>query len=144
MSITNSRMKWKKDINVFMSAIANTNWSTNTVQGNSLRNGYKGSTGAQNASISFDITLARGTWLVELLHNKGTDVGTYSVQIDSVEKGTIDGYNGSTTYNNRNSVTGISISTPGKHRLTLQMSTKNASSSSYYGRIQHIQLRRTA
>ena len=145
MSITRDRMPWLIDVNVFMTPISHTNFNTNTATDiNAIRNGYRSSSGAQNDSISFDVILAAGTWDIELLHLKSTNHGIFSVQLDDVAQGTIDAYNASGTYNNHSSVTGINISTSGKKRLTLKMAMKNASSSSYYGRIQHIQLRRTA
>lgn len=144
MAITADKLDWLWDVNVFMTPISHTNWNTNTVNTSAIRNGFRVSSGAQNDATAYDVTLAAGTWSIEVLHVKGTDTGTYSVQLGGVEKGTIDGYNGSTTYNNRTTISSIAVASTGKVRLSLVMATKNASSSSYYGRIQHIQLRRTA
>jgi hypothetical protein len=144
MAITNDKLKWHHDINVFMTPISHVNWSTNDVNSSMIRNGRKRSSGTQNDEINFDVTLGAGTWDIEILHNTGTNLGIYSVQLDSVEVGTIDGYSGASVYNVRSSVTGVSVATAGKKRLKLKMATKNASSSSYYGSISHIQLRRTA
>lgn len=144
ISITNERLPWLIDINVFMTPISHVNWNTNTQSETMLRSGYRTSAGAINNEISYDLVLAEGTWSVELLYLKGPDAGIFSIQIDSVDKGTIDAYTAGTSDDNRSTVTGIVVSEAGKHRLTLKMAAKNASSSNYYGRIQHIQLRRTA
>jgi hypothetical protein len=144
MAITNDKLPWLRDVNVFMTPISHTNWNINDVVTSMIRNGRKRSSGAQNDEINFDVTLAAGTWTIEILHNTSTDLGIYSVQLDGVEVGIIDGYAGTGAYNVRGSVTGVSVSSAGKKRLKLKMATKNASSSNYYGSISHIQLRRTA
>lgn len=129
---------------MFEQAVAQTNWDTVTTSASSLLGAWKESSGAQNAEISFDVVLAAGTWTIEVMYTANTDHGIASVQLDTVEKGTIDTYNGSATYNNLGSVTGIAVSTSQKYRLKLKMATKHASSSSYRGEIVHVQLRRTA
>jgi hypothetical protein len=144
LAIDNDKLPWQIDINVFMTAISHVNWDTNTVDSNCIRNGYKSSTGAQNAEINFDLPIAAGTWTIELLHVKSTTHGIFSVQIDGIEVGTADAYSASAVFNNRTSVSGVVIATAGKHRLKLKMTTKNVSSGGYFGAIQHIQLRRTA
>lgn len=138
-----SALPWLIDVDVFEQAVANTNWDTITISAAVLLNGRKDSIGFQNASISFDVVLAKGTWTIEVLHDKNTDSGIISVQLGGVEKGTIDTYSGG-SINILSSVTGIAITATAKYRLALVMATKNASSSNYYGRIQHVQLRRTA
>jgi hypothetical protein len=144
MAITNSRLPWLIDINVFMTPINHVGWNTNTVNTNCIRNGIKSSNGSQNNEISFDVILAVGTWTIELMHMQQSLCGIYTALIDGISVGTIDGYTASIAYSVRSSVTGVTITSAGKHRLTLRMATKNASSTGYYGQIQHIQLRRTA
>jgi hypothetical protein len=105
----------------------------------------RGSTGAQNAEIYWDLLLSAGTWTFSLVHNKNTDQGIYSVQLDAVEVGTIDAYNaGGSTNNNISAVTGIVVASTGVKRVKLKMATKNASSSNYYGTFQFLSLHRTA
>lgn len=137
-------LPWLIDIDPFMTAIAQTNWNSIWNDGSNVHGAQKESSAAQNDEICFDVVLAKGTWTVELMHNKYTDRGIYSVQFDTVEKGTIDGYNASQQYNVRSTVTGITVSATAKIRLKLKMATKNASSSNYRGSINWIQLRRTA
>lgn len=136
---------WLVDVNVFPTAISQTNWDT--ILGEAATDLYgwaKSSSGAQNAEICWDVVLAAGTWTVELIHHQAGDRGIYSVQFDTVEQGTIDGYNAVETHNVRSSVSGITVAATAKVRLKLKMATKNASSSSYKGVVHHVQLRRTA
>lgn len=146
MALTaDTALPWLIDVDVFEQAKSQTNWDTITAPNSSaILDGWKQSSGAQNDQIDFEVVLAAGTWDVELMYVANTDNGIISVQFDAVEKGTIDTYNGSATYNNRSSVTGIAVATTAKVILRLKMATKNASSSSYVGEVQHIQLRRTA
>lgn len=141
-------MPWLIDVDVFMTPVANTNWNviSDPVSGSgvTIYNGQMNSNASQNAAITWNVVLAAGTWTVELLHRAWTDRGIYSVQFDTVEKGTIDGYNATDAPSTRSSVTGISVPTTAKIALTLKMATKNVSASNYRGSIQHIQLRRTA
>lgn len=138
-------LRWLVNVDVFMTASSHTNWdSISTSSFDDIYSGRKFSSGTQNDEINFDISLAAGTWTFELIYLKGTSRGICSVQIDGVEQGTIDMYNSSTTYNNRAQITGISIATSGKVTLKLKMTSKNASSSSYGGTINHLQLKRTA
>lgn len=136
---------WLIDVDVFPTAIAQTNWDTIALPaGSPVFYGNKSSSGAQNAEINWDVVLAAGTWTIELIHHTFTDTGIYTVQLGGVTKGTIDGYSAGDVVNVRSSVTGIVVASSGKVRLKLLMATKNASASSYTGRIQHVQLRRTA
>lgn len=135
-------LDWHIDLDVFEQATSNTNWDTVQARNPALLNGIKNSTGAQNASIDFTVILAAGTWTVELLYLGGSDSGIYSIRFDGVEKGTIDSYGDGE--NALASVTGIVVTTTARITLRLQMATKNASSASYYGYLQHVQLRRTA
>ena len=139
----NNELPWLHEVDVFQSH-ANTNWAAPTYQNMLLYGGFNISTGAQNASIGWDIVLGAGTWAVGLMHFTGTNRGIYSVQLDSVEVGTIDGYAGSEIANVVGAATDIVVTTAGKKRLSLVMANKNASASTYYGIIQHIQVRRTA
>jgi hypothetical protein len=133
---------WRVEINP-ATASGYTNWSTVSyaaVVGAVARI----SVGSQNNEVYWDIVLGAGTWTVSLVHTAGNDKGIYSVQLDGVEVGTIDGYNASTVNNTISAVTGIVVASTGVKRLKLRMETKNASSSSYYGTIQVLSLQRTA
>jgi hypothetical protein len=135
------------DIDVFPTSNSHTNWNTidatAAVYANQIYGGVKESSGAQNAEINWDVLLTTGIWTVELLHFTRSSNGIYSVQVDGIEKGTIDGYSAADAANVRSSVTGITVEASATVQLKLKMATKNASSSSYFGRVSHIQLRRT-
>lgn len=146
------------DIDVFATAASNTNWDTNTVDTSCLYNGRHSSSGAQNDLIVYDVVLAAGTWTLEIMTLKASNMGiiTASLSTDGssftaidaspylASASTFDCYSAGTTYNNRVSATGITIATTGRYALQLKMATKNASSSNYLGQIQHVRLRRTA
>ena len=125
-------------------AKAHTNWNTITQSSLSQLGGYLSSSAAQNDQITWDIVLSPGTWTVWLHHFTNTDAGIYSIQLDSVEVGTIDGYANPAVENVLSSVTGISVATGGKIELKLRMATKNGASSAYRGVIRMIVLQRTA
>jgi hypothetical protein len=133
---------WLVDIHVFQSH-GNTNWSTITNVTVIIYYFDIESNGTQNATIYWYVGLSGGTWDIGLMHNTGTNRGIYSVQVDDTEVGTVDGYAGVAAKNVISAVTGVAISA-GKRKIALKMATKNASSSSYYGAITHLQLRRTA
>lgn len=140
-----THLPWRIEISPWY-ATANTNWSSQSgIDANTIYQGTVESSGAQNAEITFGkLTIAAGTWTIFVLGPKGTDRGIMSLQFDGSEVGTIDTYNGSLARNQAMSATGISVATTGAKSFKVKMATKNASSSSYFGTIQHITLVRTA
>lgn len=137
-------LPWLVDIDVFPTSVSQTNWNTIGIDAASVYNGYKLSTGAQNAEINWDVLLAAGTWTIELIYYAFSQKGIFTIQFDGVTKGTIDSYSASSQLNQRASITSIVVPTTAKIRLKLLMATKNASSSNYEGAVNHVQLRRTA
>lgn len=136
---------WSIDLDVYTTPITQTNWNTFGVNANAINNGYKLSTGAQNAEIGWDIELPAGTWTISLLHTQGANRGIYTVSLDGASVGTIDGYAaGGGTFNVISDLTGVRVTSGGKKRLLLKMATKNGASSAYFGSIQALTLRRTA
>ena len=123
---------------------AHTNFDTKSYSSVRFMGGYVGSSGAQNAERTWDVTLAKGTWTIQLIYMKDGTAGVFSVQIDTVEVGTVDAYNAVNSYNNVSDVTGIAVASTGKKELKLKMATKHASASSYVGNVQSITLLRTA
>jgi len=145
--VTDPMSAWMIDIDVFMSPGSSTNWDTPFSVDTTYASAYAGnrtSTGAQNAEITWPVVLSAGTWKFCLMHVAWNQCGIYSVQIDGVEKGTIDGYSSTATYNVISTISDIAISAPGKYTLKLKMATKNPSSPSYKGSLQKIRLIRTA
>lgn len=135
---------WLIDVDPFSTAVTNTNWSAITVATVQIKNGYRESTGAQNAEVGWDIIIPNGTWTVEVVTRQLPDAGIFTVLFDGVSKGTVDSYSAGDTVNSRLSVTGIVVATTAKTRVLLRMATKNAAASSYFGRISGVRLLRTA
>lgn len=133
---------WHIPIDVF-SPLGQTNWTTLNYNSTEINSADIYSSGAQNDEIYWDIGASGGTWTIVLWYVKSANQGIYTVSIDGVSVGTIDGYAAGTTYNNKSSITGVSI-TAGQRRLKLQMATKNGSSSGYFGEINNLTLNRTA
>ncbi|MGH6657598.1 MAG: hypothetical protein ACRDVE_20625 [Actinocrinis sp.] len=100
------------------------------------------SDGIQGDSISFDFACGAGTYSLELYHLPFTNRGVYTVAVDGVTVGTVDGYRTSLAPQ-RDVLAGI-VLTAGQHIVTLTMATKNASASSYIGMVSEIFLTRTA
>ena len=145
-------LPWTYEICPAMTAIANTNWNTlNTPAlystdsaGKTLVLFAKDSSNAQNDDISWDITLAAGTWTLEIMGVVAVARGISTAYLGAINVGTIDWYGASTLYNQRKTITGIVVSSTAKYRFKLKMETKHASASNYQGTLQWIQWRRTA
>jgi hypothetical protein len=136
---------WMVDINVFATPAANTNWNALSGNDSTWLFGYLlQSSGAQNAEASWPVSLSAGTWTIEFMSRKSTNIGIYTVSIDGVSVGTVDGYAASPASNQRSSITGIAVTPSGVKTLNFKMATKNASSSSYFGNLAYIRLLRTA
>lgn len=134
------------NINPYHGESAHTNWNTfvkpNTVTDQALAS--RESSGAQNAEITFKVVLAAGTWKLHLVTFTLGNAGIYTVSLDGVSQGTIDGYSSPNVVNVLKTLAGIAALTSGIHDLNFKMATKNASSSSYFGDLQSIVLERTA
>lgn len=143
-NVANNLMQWQVGVDVFMTPVSHTGWNTPVSSAGRLYLGTMQSSGAQNDEISFDVVLAAGTWTFELIHEQDTGIGIYTVLFNGTSIGTIDGYAAVLTTNTRSRVSGISTTSSGKLRITLRIATKNASSSGYGGRINHLKLIRTA
>lgn len=136
-------LPWHIDVDVFMTCIGQVSFDSIPVDNSFIHGGSKFAS-AQNAEINFDIVLAAGTWTIELLYYKDSNLGIYTVQLDGVTVGTVDSYSGGFIKNVRSSIAGITVTTSGKKRLRITNPTKNASATAYFLNLQHIQLRRTA
>lgn len=139
----NDLYPWTIDINPFHTPKAQTNWSTVSLNYSQILNGVLASSGAQNAQITWDVVLAKGTWSLEIITDTGSDRGIASIQFDSVEKATIDLYTSGTVLNVIKMVTAINVPTTKKIELKIKMATQNGGSSSYVGRLSSVRLVRT-
>ena len=135
-------LPWLIDIDVFQSGKSSTFGAQITVDTTSLYNGYNAAT-AQNQQRTWDVPLAAGTWTLESLHYTGTDQGITTWTFGGISIGTIDHYSSPAVQNVRASLA-FSVPYAGIYELKVVMATKNASSSNYKARIQHVQLRCTA
>ena len=143
-ALIETTLPWIIFIPVLHTPKSHVNFNTNYVDPTYLFNAYKLSSGAQNDEITWDIVLAAGTWSIELIYTKFSSAGIFSIQFDSVEKGTIDSYASSPSQNNITSITGITVAITKKVELKLKMDTKNASSAAYSGALCAVRLIRTA
>lgn len=134
---------WDIDINPLLPA-AQTVWSALSVNANAINNAIKASGGSQNDFIQWKIFIPAGTWTVYVIHQTGTVYGIISVQIDDVEKGTIDTYTDPGVWNVVGSVAGIVIATSATYTLKFKMATKNVASGGYYGVIMQVKLLRSS
>lgn len=100
------------------------------------------SDGAQNDQISFDFACAAGTYTIELLHLPFQNRGVYTLKVDGVQVGTVDGYQ-SSLIPARAKITGVVLAS-GQHTITALMASKNSSASSYVGMIDRFTFTQTA
>lgn len=124
-------------------AVAATNFAAVAFQSARYLGMFRLSTGAQNATMTMVCSVpSAGTWTLTMYHNAAADRGIYTVNIDGVDVGTVDGYatGGTQTVS---AITGLAL-TAGKHTIKLTMATKNASSSGYTGDWSAIGFTRTA
>lgn len=140
--VAGSPYPWVVDIDVFGAVAAQVNWASKAYGAYAYGGILTSNSGAQNESVSFDVVLEAGTWIVDVTYTKGANNGIFTITVGGVSAGTIDSYAAAGSNNNLTSTGGFQISESGKKRVTLTMATKNASSGSYYGQIQHLQLRR--
>lgn len=122
--------------------LSQTNFSTIDLTTDGTLSGYRQSTGAQNATVSWPFAVEAGTYTFTLAHHRGDNRGIYTVAIDGGSVGTVDGYNAGLDTGELTEITGIAI-TAGRKTLSLTMATKNASSSSFFGLIEGWSLIRT-
>jgi len=97
----------------------------------------------QNDAITFDFACNAGTHSLEFFHLPFSNRGIYTLSVDGVTVGTVDGYAGSLNPT-RAVVTGIVIASSGQHTLTITMATKNASSGGYMAMMERAVLTQTA
>lgn len=138
-----SPLPWIVEIDTYLPAAANTNFDNVLISTAKYRNAIKYSSGAQNAEMSWPVVLAAGTWVCQVVADRETAYGIASIQIDDVEKGTIDFY-GVAANSLRFATSGFAIAADGEYTLKLKITSKNASSSGYQAQISALRLIRTA
>lgn len=137
---------WHIELNPFFNVTAQTNWATRTQSTTAFFGGTRDSTGAVNASFSYNnFVTGAGTYQISIMHTTNADRGIYSVQIDTVQVGTIDGYSAAKVENVVGTISGIGpLSVSAFHTLAFVMTAKNGASTNFTGSIQWITIQRTA
>ncbi len=142
--VEGSLLPWAVEFDAATSAKTDSNWpGANIAFGGHYEGYFRYSSGAQNASISFQAVLTAGTWSAVLAHTQDSDRGIYTVEVNGASVGTIDGYAAGTT-EAVGSVGAIAVTDTGLYSIQLVMATKNVASSNYRGAISHLSMVRTA
>ncbi len=104
---------------------------------------WANSSAADNDQIDYKVWLDVGTYSFAALHFKAASYGILDLIIGS-SQGTIDMYNGSTTFQNVSTISSITVTTAGLKTVSLKANGKNASSSGYKINVQAMTFYRTA
>lgn len=99
---------------------------------------------ATGSWADYKVYLDAGTYTFLIYYIQLATAGIVDIDLDGVEIGSFDGYNGSTIYNLRYTVTGISVAAAGLKTIRLRQDGKNESSSGYSAAITYMALWRTA
>lgn len=139
---------WLVDVNVLLPGSASVGTWSVTHNANYLTR--ENSSNVQNDSLSYDLVIPAGTWTLWFLFTKNNDRAIVTFDLDGTAltafgaaSTTIDGYNGSVSYNQEASITGIVIPSTVKRRLTLKAATRNASAVGWYMSPQALRFART-
>ena len=126
------------------SSIGAGTWSQG-INANSYLNGYFFNTSSADAdNASYKVYLAKGTYTLRLVHTKASTGAIVDIDIDGVEKGSVDLYAASTSYNEIYSVTGIVVAASGLATIRLRSDGRNGSASGYTCYVVFLSLWRTA
>lgn len=118
-------------------------WALNTHANYLGGAAYENTSDAINDSITYMVAVPAGTWDLTVIGFEQDDKGITTVTLDGASLGTLDWYAGSGSRNEEKTITGFTVATAGIYPLKLDLLTKNASSSAYNLRLQHILLQRT-
>jgi hypothetical protein len=135
---------WVVSINYLFPPLSQVNWSTLTTGDPSSKMPYLKASGAQNAELSYRVTLGSGTWQVDMMGYAEGDAGIITVRLDGEIVGTMDWYQASGAGYTIKSTGTFIVSVSATYTLNMKIETKNASSSGYMAFIQGLQLSRTA
>ena len=128
----------------YMLPTSNTNWSSVTASLNYEFGTTFGSTAVQNDSVTYSFWAPEGAFELQFYYRRTTSTGIFHVYVDGVSIGTVDSYDGTTSYNVLDTSLGGTLDTTGLHTLEFKMETKNASSLGYLGSISGIWIRMTS
>lgn len=108
---------------------------------------YRGSfesAGANTDFIEWPVVLGAGTWTLQVMGTTYLESGIMTCSLDGSTIGTMDWYSAGAVNNVRKYVSDFAVAASGKKSFRIATSTKNASSSGYTVRVQHIAFTRTA
>lgn len=94
-------------------------------------------TSALSNSMSFNVLLDAGTWTFGTIFCNQSNAGIFTVALDGVSMGTVDCYSSGGSDGVYTTFTGVTV-TAGNHVLSLTCTSKNGSSSGYYGYIHKV------
>jgi len=143
---------WQADIDLFHTpVVVSGSWSSAAYSASAtLYGGFRQSGGTLGDTQSWDVVLGAGTWNFEQIatHYSDAGVATYALDDGAGAFSTIATFDqylaAGVTPNLFALATGIVVGSSIRRRLRVTSTTKNASSSGQYLRIQHLQFRRTA
>jgi hypothetical protein len=88
--------------------------------------------------------LDSGTYKIQIIYTKSDNQGILDTYVDGVEVNSgLDMYRASALHDNVANITGVNITSAGRHELKIVVDGKNASSSDYVVKIAHISITRT-
>ena len=135
---------WVVTIDPLLPPFSQDNFDRLYQNGSAYHNGYRGSSGAANATASWKVALAPGTYVLDLLYVAWPDAGIMSWSLDGNPIGSIDGYDAAGELNRSASLPGIVVTGTDVKTLTVTIATKNDASPEYRAYIEAMQLRRVA
>lgn len=100
------------------------------------------SNGAQNDEITYPVLLASGTYKLDIWTENNTNMGIITAGLGD-NTATVDLYSGTYDANQREQITGLTVTTAGVKTLSIKSATKNASASAYYITLSILTLTRT-
>jgi hypothetical protein len=99
-------------------------------------------TNAQNDQVDYYIWLSKGTYTLDLFQTQGA-MGICTYYLDSVSLGSLDWYNASSVYGVKKSIASISVTTSGRHTLSIKV-TGHTTTANYYAYLHSLSMFRTA
>ncbi len=124
----------------------NSTWSTITATAAAFGGYLSTNDGVQGRWAEWQLPLRNGTWRIDVLHAKGPDMGIITVTYAGDTWGTVDCYAAGVSVDNSSAITGVTVgnfAAATARALRFTISTKNASATAYYGRVQFFAVRRT-
>jgi hypothetical protein len=136
--------QWTVPIDPLLPPFSQTSFGQLFSNGAAYHGGYRGTSGAAGATASWKVSLAPGTYVLDLIYVAWPDAGIMSWAVDGSAIGAVDGYDAVGAFNRTASLPGFVVTTAAVKTLTVTMATKNAASPEYRAYLVAMQLRRVA